>query len=176
MSGGELKILTAGRAFEASIGRPARNLNVAELAIDRARALRELHEQAVAESRPVQTVVYGVVDGLVCVYDLVAVPLSNRRELSQSMVYIEQRERNFSLVEAMFQATRDGLLALAVIRDATGAPSDFQIAALNEGAALVMQGTADSLRRDDGRPPRGDADRYQHHQKPGKIVPVAFRS
>ncbi|HMF06416.1 MAG TPA: hypothetical protein VKE72_05325, partial [Methylocella sp.] len=103
------------RAFETSIGRPARNLNVAELAIDRARALRELHEQAVAESRPVQTVVYGVVDGLVCVYDLVAVPLSNRQELSQSMVYIEQRERNFSLVEAMFQATRDGLLALAVI-------------------------------------------------------------
>jgi PAS domain S-box-containing protein len=140
------KILTAGRAFEASIGRPARDLNVADLAIDRARALRELHEQAMAEARPVQTVVYGVVDGLVCIYDLVAVPLSNRRELSLCMVYIEERERNFSLVEAMFQATRDGLLALAVIRDAAGVPIDFQIAALNEGAALVMQGTAEGLR------------------------------
>ena len=34
---GELKILTAGQAFEAWIGRPARGLKVAELSIDRAR-------------------------------------------------------------------------------------------------------------------------------------------
>ncbi len=145
-AGGELKILTAGRAFEASIGRPARDLKVADLAIDRARALRELHEQAMSEARPVQTVVYGVVDGLVCVYDLVAVPLSSRQELSLCIVYIEERERNFSLVEAMFQATKDGLLALAVIRNSAGEASDFQIAALNEGAAFVMQGTAENLR------------------------------
>jgi hypothetical protein len=32
---GELKILTAGQAFEAWIGRPARGLKVAELSIDR---------------------------------------------------------------------------------------------------------------------------------------------
>jgi hypothetical protein len=108
---GELKILTAGQAFEAWIGRPARGLKVAELSIDRVRALQELHDEAVGDARPVQMVVYGVVDGLVCVYDLVAVPLSNRRELSLCMVYIEERERNFSLVEAMFQATKDGLLA-----------------------------------------------------------------
>jgi hypothetical protein len=125
--------LTAGQAFEAWIGRPARGLKVAELSIDRARALQELHDEAVGDAWPVQMVVYGVVDGLVCVYDLVAVPLSNRRELSLCMVYIEERERNFSLVEAMFQATKDGLLALAVIRDAARAPSDFQIAALNDG-------------------------------------------
>jgi diguanylate cyclase (GGDEF)-like protein/PAS domain S-box-containing protein len=62
------------------------------------------------------------------------------------MVYIEERERNFSLVEAMFQATKDGLLALAVIRDAASAPSDFQIAALNDGAAQVLQGTSNGLR------------------------------
>ena len=143
---GELKILTAGQAFEAWIGHPARGLKVAELSIDRARALQELHDEAVGDARPVQMVVYGVVDGLVCVYDLVAVPLSNRRELSLCMVYIEERERNFSLVEAMFQATKDGLLALAVIRDAASAPSDFQIAALNDGAAQVLQGTSNGLR------------------------------
>jgi diguanylate cyclase (GGDEF)-like protein/PAS domain S-box-containing protein len=145
-AGGELKILIAGKAFEASIGRPARDLNVAELAIDRARALRELHEQAVAQARPVHTVVYGVVDGMVRVYDLVAVALSHRRELSLCMMHIAERERHFSLVEAMFQATKDGLLALAVIRDAAGAPIDFQIAALNDGAALVMQSTTEDLR------------------------------
>ena len=108
--------------------------------------MRELHDQAAAEARPVQTVGYGVVDGLVCVYDLVAVPLSNWRELSLSLVYIEEREHKFSLVEAMFQATTEGLVALAVIRDAGGVPSDFQIAALNDGAALVMQGTVEGLR------------------------------
>jgi hypothetical protein len=66
---GELKILTAGQAFEAWIGRPARGLKVAELSIDRARALQELHDEAVGDARPVQMVVYGVVDGLVCVYE-----------------------------------------------------------------------------------------------------------
>jgi hypothetical protein len=52
----------------------------------------------------------------------------------------------FSLVEAMFQATIDGLVALAVIRDAAGAPSDFQIAALNDGAVRLMRETAEDLR------------------------------
>ncbi len=145
-AGGELKILTAGSAFEASLGRPARDPDSAERIIERARTLRELHERAVAEARPVQAMVHGVVDGMVCVYDLVAVPLSRQREPSLSLVYIEERERNFSLIETMFQATKVGLLALAVIRDAAGVPADFQIAALNEGAALVMQGTAEKLR------------------------------
>ena len=143
---GNPTIVTAGRVFEDWIGREADCLKVDELAIDRARALRELHDKAVNEARPVQTVAYGIVDGLVCVYDLVAVPLSNRRGLSPCLVYIQERQRNFSLVEAIFQATNEGLLALAVIRDAAGTPCDFQIAALNDGAAQVMQGTMEGLR------------------------------
>jgi diguanylate cyclase (GGDEF)-like protein/PAS domain S-box-containing protein len=59
---------------------------------------------------------------------------------------VKERERKFSLIEAMFQATTEGLVALAVIRDAAGTPIDFEIAALNEVAALVMQGTAEDLR------------------------------
>ena len=62
------------------------------------------------------------------------------------LVYMQEREVKFSLVEAMFQATTDGLVALTVIRDAAGAPGDFQIAALNDGAARLMRGTAEELR------------------------------
>ena len=143
---GELNILRAGKVFEAWIDRPAHNLKVAGLSIDRARALRELYAQAVTEAQPVQAVAHGIVNGSVCVYDLVALPLSNRFGPPLFLVYMQERERKFSLIEAMFQATTEGLVALAVIRDAAGTPIDFEIAALNEVAAVVLQGTAEDLR------------------------------
>ena len=139
-------ILRAGQVFESWIDRPAHNLKVAELSIDRARALQELLGDAAGESHPVQTAAYGVVNGSVCLYDLVALPLANRWGPPLFLVYMQERERKFSLVEAMFQATTEGLVALVVIRDAAGAPSDFQIAALNDGAARLMRGTAEALR------------------------------
>jgi hypothetical protein len=141
-----LTILTAGKAFEDWLGGEAKSLRVSNLSLDRARTLRELHVEAVKETQLVQTIAYGAVDGLVCVYDLVALPLCNSRGLPRCMVYIHERERNFSLVEAMLQATNEGLPGLAVIRDAAGAPRDFQIAALNDGATRLMQGTAENLR------------------------------
>lgn len=143
---GALKILTAGTLFEAWIGRPAQNVEIAELSVDRARALHDLLADAMTMGQPVQSVVHGVVHGSVCLYDLVAMPLSNRWGLHLFLVYLQERERKFSIVEAMFQATTEGLIALAVIRDSQGAPSDFQIAALNDGAARLMRGTPAELR------------------------------
>jgi diguanylate cyclase (GGDEF)-like protein/PAS domain S-box-containing protein len=139
-------ILRAGQVFESWIDRPAHNLKVAELSIDRARALQELLGDAAGESHPVQTAAYGVVDGSVCLYDLVALPLANHWGPPLFLVYMQERERKFSLVEAMFQATTEGLVALVVIRDAAGGPSDFQIATLNDGAARLMRGTAEAHR------------------------------
>ncbi|MCI0465665.1 MAG: EAL domain-containing protein [Beijerinckiaceae bacterium] len=141
-----LTILMAGKNFEEWIECEARKLKVNELSVDRARALCLLTGEAAKSNEPAQTIAHRVVDGLVCVYDLVALPLSNRWGQPLFLVYINERARNFNIVEAIFQATRDGLLALAVHRDTAGAPRDFQIVALNDGAALVMQGTAESLR------------------------------
>ncbi|HUB64502.1 MAG TPA: EAL domain-containing protein [Methylocella sp.] len=142
----QFQILRAGKVFETWIDRPAHRLKVAELSIDRARALEDLLGNAMDESQPVQTAAYGVVNGSVCLYDLVALPLANRWGAPLFLVYLQERERKFSLFEAMFQATNEGLLALVVVRDSAGAPSDFQIAALNDGAARLLRGTADALR------------------------------
>ncbi len=141
----ELTILMAGKNFEDWLECPAQKLKVGELSIDRARALRELIAKAANDNKPAQTIAHRVVDGLVCVYDLVALPLSNRWGQPLFLVYINERERNFNIVEAMFQATRDGLVALAVHRDAAGRPCDFQIVALNDVAAWVMRGTVEGL-------------------------------
>jgi len=108
----EFQILMAGKLFESWIGRPAHNLKVADLSIDRARALQDLFAGAVSESQPVQTVAHGVVDGSVRAYDLVAMPLSNRCDMRLFLVYMQEREQKFSLVEALFQATTEGLVAL----------------------------------------------------------------
>jgi diguanylate cyclase (GGDEF)-like protein/PAS domain S-box-containing protein len=143
---GEPGISKAGKLFQAWLGREAAGLKVCDLPPDRARALRELYDNALREARPAQTVAYGIVDGFICLYDLVAVPLSCRPQQPPCMVYIQERERNFSLAEAIFEATTEGLAALVVIRDAAGAPSDFLIAALNNGAARLMHGTVEELR------------------------------
>ncbi len=145
-AGREFQILRAGKVFEHWIDRPAHNLKITELSVDRARALQDLLGRAVNESQPVQTAAHGVVNGSVCTYDLVALPLANRWGPPLLLVYMQERELKFSLVEAMFQATTDGLVALAVLRDARGEPSDFQIAALNDGAAFLMRGTPHQLR------------------------------
>ena len=142
----EFQILRAGKVFESWIDRPARNLKIAGLSVDRGRALQDLLGRAVNEGQPVQAAAHGVINGSVCTYDLVALPLANRWGPSLFLVYMQERERKFSLVEAMFQATTEGLVALAVLRDAQGEPSDFQIAALNDGAARLMHGTAENLR------------------------------
>src|ERR1019366_3717275 len=44
----EFQILMAGKLFESWIGRPAHNLKVADLSIDRARALQDLFAGAVS--------------------------------------------------------------------------------------------------------------------------------
>jgi hypothetical protein len=141
----ELKILMAGKVFENWIGRPARNLRIAELSVDRARALQELLAEAVNESQPVQTVAHGVVNGSVCAYDLVAMPLSNRWGLHLFLVYMQERERKFSLVEAMFQATTEALSRWPSFATRRGRQANFQIAALNDGAARLMRGTAEEF-------------------------------
>jgi hypothetical protein len=166
---GELNILRAGKVFEAWIDRPAHKLKVAELSIERARALRDLYAQAVTEAQPVQAVAHGIINGSVCVYDLVALPLFNHFGPPLFLVYMQERERKFSLIEAMFQATTEGLVALAVVRDAAGAPIDFEIAALNEVAALVMQGTAEGLR---GRHLSEVCDEIQASQMLPRLVSV----
>lgn len=145
----ELAISRTGKVFESWLGRPAHDLKVSFLSIDRARVLREVYAEAIKQGRPVQSVAYGVADGVVCVYDLVAVPLSSRQRSQgarRCMVCILERQRSFGLVETLFQAISDGLAALAVIRDPAGAPCDFLIAALNDGAASIMQGSVESLR------------------------------
>jgi hypothetical protein len=87
----EFWILRAGKVFESWIDRSAHNLKITELAVDRARALQDLLDRAVNERQPVQTAAHGVVDGSVCTYDLVALPLANRWGSPPLLVYMQER-------------------------------------------------------------------------------------
>ena len=139
----EFQILrAAGKVFESWIDRSAHYLKITELSVDRARALQDLLDRAVNERQPVQTAAHGVVDGSVCTYDLVPLPLANRWG---SPLYAGTRTE-VQPRRGEFQASTEGLVALAVLRDARGAPNDFLIAALNDGAARLMQGTVQQLR------------------------------
>lgn len=143
---GALEILMGGPAFEAWIDHPSRKLKITDVSTGSARALEEVVTQALKASHPAQTVAHAIVNGFVCSYDILALPLSNRWGPPLCLVYIEEQDRKYNLVDAMFEATNEGLVALAVVRDSRRAPSDFQIVAVNKGAARLMNRTVAELR------------------------------
>jgi diguanylate cyclase (GGDEF)-like protein/PAS domain S-box-containing protein len=78
-------------------------------------------------------------DGLVRTYDLLALPTSSRWGHTLIGVYVNERDAQYNLLEAIFSTTDEGVLSLAAIRDAEGRPFDFQIVHHNDGAARLLK-------------------------------------
>ncbi len=142
----QLDILLAGPVIEAWIDHPTRRVPIDGRSTGRIRTLHDAVSRAVRDSRPAEAVAHAVVNGLVCSYDVIALPLSNRWGPPLCQVYIKERPQKYSLVDAIFRATDDGVVALAVMRDNNQFVCDFQIVALNDGAARLMRGGAEELR------------------------------
>ena len=147
LASGGFELLRAGPDFEQWAGQAERNLAIDALCPEYARPLQEVLGRALRDGAPAETVAYGVRDGFVSSYDLLALPLANRWGQPLLLVYVQAHAERYSLIDAMFRTTREGLVALAVVRDATGAPKDFQIVALNDGAVQLMRRPAEALRR-----------------------------
>ncbi|MBX9932150.1 MAG: EAL domain-containing protein [Methylobacterium sp.] len=137
------RILWGGERFIAWLGCEIRSgLSVATLSEDLRQALTEAVSQALLMGQPAVTRGDRVTDGILTSTALLACPLSNRNGEPLVLVSVADDESRYDLVKAMFGATDQGMLALSTIRDAAGAPIDFKIVALNDGAARMF-----------GRPP-----------------------
>lgn len=145
---GQLAFLWGGEGFERWLGcgQPVRELRIDALPLGDAKTLAALVNDAFRTGEPATARRNQVHDGVVDSDAVLALPLARRLGPPCVLLHVlaDQRTRT-SLVDAIFQATNQGMLALATVRDEAGTPVDFQIVALNDGAARLMQRPADEL-------------------------------
>ena len=152
-AGRAARILWAGQAFgawlaqgaEGAEGPSAETLPVDALAIELREPVDEMVASALASGQPA----YGRCDrlaaGVVTSTRLVGVPLGNRWGEPFVLIGFDGASVRTELVQAMFTATDQGILALSTIRDAAGRPVDFKIVALNRGAERLLERPAAAL-------------------------------
>ncbi|MGO4872948.1 MAG: putative bifunctional diguanylate cyclase/phosphodiesterase [Roseiarcus sp.] len=150
-------VLLAGDASDANIRRIGRNVRVwiegadrnvrlSQLAPDFAWTLSSAAQCAVGNGAPHLTEAYFARHGQVQCYDILALPLANRWGSPFVAIYVGERGPRYSLVDAIFHASDEGVIAFAAIRDEGRRPIDFQIIDLNAGAAKLLGQSAERLR------------------------------
>ena len=144
--GTDWSIHRIGRSIERWFEGVDRNGRLSELEPDLAWALSNAAQCAVRNDAPHLTEAYFARQGYVQCYDILALPLANRWGPPFIAVYIGERGPRYSLVDAVFHSSDEGVIALAVIRDEDGRPLDFQIIDLNASATKLLRASAERLR------------------------------
>jgi diguanylate cyclase (GGDEF)-like protein/PAS domain S-box-containing protein len=139
-------IQRVGRNVERWLEGVARNARLSQLEPDFAWALSNATQCAVRNGAPHLAEAYFARHGYVQCYDILALPLANRWGPPFVAVYIGERGPRYSLVDAIFHSSDEGVVALAVVREEDGRPIDFQIIDLNASATKLLGESAERLR------------------------------
>ena len=144
--GTQLEISRAGRYVEQWLDTTVWDTPLDACPPDCALTLGEAVANARRTGRPHLAAAHCVRDGLVQIYDVLALPVASRWGGVMISTYVNQRGLQYNLLDAIFSATDDGILSLATIRGADGTPIDFQIVHLNQGTARLLRLPPDELR------------------------------
>ncbi len=142
----EWEIRRLGRAVAECLGGGGRETRLSELAPDCGFALERVADRAAADGKPRQREAYFARRGQAQLYDILALPLANRWGSPLVAVHLSERGPCYNLIDAVFHASDDGVMALAVIHDDARRPADFQIVDLNAAAARLLGAPAERLR------------------------------
>jgi len=134
-----LEVSRTGRYAQLWLEHDRWDIALDTLSPDCATALAEVAGGALAKSRPSHSTAHCVRDGLVRTYDLLALPTSSRWGHTLIGVYVNERDAQYNLLDAIFSTTDEGVVSLAAIRDSEGRPFDFQIVHHNDGAARLLK-------------------------------------
>ena len=134
-----LEVSRTGRYAQLWLEHDRWDIALDTLSPDCATALAEVAGGALAKSRPSLSTAHCVRDGLVRTYDLLALPTSSRWGHTLIGVYVNERDVQYNLLDAIFATTDEGVVSLAAIRDSEGRPFDFQIVHHNDGAARLLK-------------------------------------
>ena len=136
---GAFAISHTGRYIQQWLNDDRWDIPLNALPADCATALGEAASNALLNGRPYLASAYRVRDGLVQIYDVLALPMSSRWGGTLIGAYVNERDAQYNLLDTIFSATNEGVVSLAAIRDAGGQPHDFQIVHLNEGASRLLE-------------------------------------
>src|SRR5262249_23619125 len=115
------------------------------LSPDCATVLSESATNALATCRPHLALAHCVRDGMVRTYDVLAMPTASRWGGTLVGTYVNERDAQYNLLDAVFAHTEEGVLSLATLRDARQEPFDFQIVHHNQAASTLLKVPEDSL-------------------------------
>lgn len=102
--------------------------------------------QALRDLRPAFHRARRIENGVIETYELLVLPLRSPWTHSPlGLAFISEPTARSSLVDRLYQSSNEGLLALAPVRDESGALRDLQIVALNAGAGRLMRKAPDEL-------------------------------
>ena len=140
------EIRRLGRGVTECLGGGGRETRLSELAPDCGFALERAADPAAADGKPRQREAYFARHGQAQLYDILALPLANRWGSPLVAIHLAERGPRYNLIDAVFHASDDGVMALAVIHDDARRPADFQIVDLNAAAAKLLGAPAEGLR------------------------------
>ena len=145
-AGADWEIRRLGGAAAECLGGGGRETRLSQLAPDCGFALGRVADRAAADGEPRQREAYFARLGHAQRYDILAVPLVTRWGVALVAVHLAESGPRHDLIDAVFHASDDGVLALAAIHDDARRPVDFQIVDLNAAAAKLLGAPAESLR------------------------------
>ena len=140
-----LTILWGGARFERWLGHEVQDLDIGALPADVVHGMREVVQDALRSCAPATTHCIRFRQGTIETTGLLALPLANRQGAPLVLLFIEGVTSRLDLVDAIFRATNQGMLALSAVRGESNEVTDFMILALNEGAARLLQRPASEL-------------------------------
>jgi PAS domain S-box-containing protein len=101
------------------------------------------YRQAAASGRPLYTVHYSDQSRLVVTWERLMMPLADAQGQAWMLVYSSPLELRDQLLDSVLNASSDAVLALRVLRDAAGQPSDWLVLVANP-PCLALLGLMDA--------------------------------
>ncbi|MEG9503530.1 MAG: EAL domain-containing protein [Methylorubrum extorquens] len=132
------RILWGGTGFRDWFEDEIRDRPLVQMPDEIRRPIEEIGIAALRTGEPAGARCDRITDGVVTTWNLVGVPLANGSGTPLLLVHVDSEGVRTELMQAMFGATGQGLMALGAIREASGAVADFKIVALNQGAAAIL--------------------------------------
>jgi len=142
---GAIEVSRSGRYVQQWLNEERWDIPLAALSPDCAIALGESAANALTSGRPHVALARCVRDGMVRTYDVLALPTASRWGGTLVGAYVNERDAQYNLLDAVFAHTEEGVLSLATLRDARQKPFDFQVVHHNQAASTLLKVAAESL-------------------------------
>jgi diguanylate cyclase (GGDEF)-like protein/PAS domain S-box-containing protein len=142
---GTLEVSRTGRYIQKWLNDERWDIPLNALPPDCATALHETATIALQNSRPHLALAHCVRDGIVRTYDVLAMPTASRWGGTLVGTYVNERNAQYNLLDAIFANTEEGVLSLATLRDASQKPFDFQVVHHNQAASALLKVPPENL-------------------------------